>query len=600
MHHLTWNLSTKRFVVTGGDLRGRDAAGAVLAGVPGGIRQVVGVTQGTVTFPSHPAVASKLFAAVASLGGQIDSSAHSAANDLWRRTAAKASCLEGKSRPAFPVPIELLRAPMVHQSQAVLAIRELEYRALLADEMGLGKSLTALAAVELGRRERGFLNLGVVCPASVKHNWRHEIETTTRDSVLVIDGDRQDRLEQFASLTEGATVVINYDLLAYLTEKQFAQLCDHVRAGALILDESHYLKDHRSRRSSLCAELAKRATCVLLLTGTPVRNTIADLYHQVQLITPVWRSFYEFRDRYLVLGEMRLGARTVQKIVGVKNEAELQQIVNAVQVRRAKADLLNLPEKLYCPVELELTEAEREFYRTLRDRWLYDFRDLPKDALVFSPQVRSGLERLLRLEQVAQGFLGGVQDEIRHLLEHRTDHWRSVPGRTEMWFPASAKFQWTIEAIENLSKEGKRIVLWSQFNAPLSVLAQELSLRGLASVTLHGGLTSAEKREVVQRFQGGEGHVFLGQVRMAEGFNLTSATEVVFYGRNWSPAVNQQAEDRCHRIGQRGTVTIYQPYVRGTLEQHLHEVLARKADEAAQVLRNLTVEQLREWIEGAA
>jgi len=501
------------------------------------------------------------------------------------------------------------REPMKHQAQAVQAIRYHQGSTLLADDMGLGKTSSALWALQA----TSSMTALIVCPVSVKHNWRHEIETTLGKfwNVVVIEGTRGHRATQFTELRDQANdartaVVINYDLLLQLTDSQLDELKDllargNTEGGVLICDESHALKNRKAQRTKIVQSLRKHAGSVLLLTGTPVRNTVEDLYTQVELVRPgTWSNFSDFEKRYLQIARVDFGKRAVRRVVGSKNLNELNAIVNTLQIRRKKEDVLDLPPKIHTFPELELDGVMLDIYKQMKDFAVLKLSELRGQGVtVFDPRARSGVEAAMRCEQIAQGFAGGVPEPLMQSFSKAAmKSAEKIPGRpNELVFPNSPKIKWVLETIEDVRAQGGAPVVFSRFNAPLVWLYHFLQSDAKTRVSfLHGGLSSQTKPPEINKFSNGETEVFLCQVRMAEGFNLTRSQDVLFFGRDWSPAVNSQAEDRCHRIGQRGTVNIQVPLVSGTIETAIHKKLAAKGSNAEQALRSMTIEEFMEML----
>jgi SNF2 family DNA or RNA helicase len=235
----------------------------------------------------------------------------------------------------------------------------------------------------------------------------------------------------------------------------------------------------------------------------------------------------------------------------------------------------------------------------MKKDWLYAFDMLPGDTPILSKKAENAMIALLRCEQLAQGFVGGLHRELAAKLGKRLDDAERIDGREEeLFFPKHPKVQWLIETIESLLLNGKSPVVWFKYNAPLRWFASALPslVKGAKPITLHGSLSSKDKALAVSAFQEGVGNVFLGQVKMAEGFNLTRSQDAIFFGRDWSPAINSQAEDRIHRIGQTGTCNIYLPVVNDTIEAHIHARLREKKDTAESVMGTLTVAELKEML----
>ena len=496
------------------------------------------------------------------------------------------------------------RVPMDHQWAAIEALRHMGWRALIADDMGLGKTSAALwAALDAGVR-----TIVILCPVSVKHNWKREIAQTIGEDwfVQIIGGTPKKRATQFAEVANAArsdqrtACICNYDVLPWLPADQLELLRTLASGELLICDESHYLKSRKAKRTICTTFVAEFAKHRILLTGTPVRNLIDDLYQQVEIIRPgTWTSFHDFSRRHLVITPIDYGSgRPVQKITGVKNIEALNAVVNTLQIRRHKQDVLNLPPKIHTYPQIELDDDTRRVYRAMKDFAKIQLSELAPDTSIFDPQAKSAVETVMRCEQIAQGFVGGIPEPLMHKLSAKVlRHATKIPGRpNELLFPKGAKIAWLVETIEDILAQGGHPVVFTRFNAPLFWLEHELGQREVKGVSvLHGGLSAEEKDEAITGFQDG-GNVLIAQVKMAEGWNATRSQDVIFLGRDWSPAINSQAEDRAYRIGQKGTVNVQIPVVLDTIEIPIHRRLQAKADAAENALRTVTIGQLAEML----
>lgn len=492
------------------------------------------------------------------------------------------------------------RKPMRHQLQALGAIRHLDWRALLADDMGLGKSSTALWSAWLANADR----LLIVCPVSAKWNWKDEIaETLGEWNVTILDGSAKERANQLAdyrAAPKPRALILNYDLIVRMSDQQLITLSDIATESFVILDESHYIKNVAAARTKkLSSIVLVGARALLLLSGTPMRNFASDLFPQVEALRPfTWTSYSNFLERYVEQKKIRVTPKREQWVPARnKNMPALNAIISTLQVRRTKSECLKLPPTIESKPLLTFDPSMEAVYAAMAQFARIELSKLIDqsggDAVIWQPWVRTGaMTELMRCEQIAQGFLGGVPEGMMGTLSNQLVKYADkIPGRPgELIFPQSAKIVWLLEAIEAVLAQGGRPVVMSRFNAPLYWLRARLA--PLRCEFLHGDLPSIEKDEAVRRFQAGDASVFLCQVRMAEGFNLTSSQDVLFFGRDWSPAINAQAVARLSRMGQRGTVNVQIPVVRKTVDEWLDKKLNRKDADAASALATVTLSEL--------
>lgn len=589
------------FVIRGGSPRGGDDVHRAVRGWPGWRRGQArdGASYSIYDAPCTPSVVLGIRPGYVQLQWSIEAAKER--DRLLQQLHAFKENLQKKPRPWTDTPTS--RRPMPHQLQAIRAAECMASRVLIADDMGLGKTATALWIVERARNTR----LTVLCPASVKRNWEREIAETLGPSWLsfVIDGTRKRRAdlfaEQVAAVQAGAKVacIINYDLLLYLPDRQMEILKRHVTGEAIICDESHALKSRAAQRTRLAAQLTQLAEECLLLSGTPVRNTVEDLFTQISLIQPqTWASWHDFASRYLDIQTINFGKKTIRKTVGSKNVDKLNEIVNTVQIRRRKEDVIDLPEKTRTIVRLSMDPVTKRIYDLMKDYALVALSEVSGNTSLWNPKAQSAIEAAMRCEQIAQGFIGGIPEPIlKSLSPVALKGAVKIKGRPhELVFPESPKIAWTTETIQSLLTQGDAPVVFSRFNAPMQYLAQWCDENGIVAVWLHGALSSSAKDECIKSFQSGHADVFLCQISMAEGFNLVRSQDVICFGRDWSPAVNAQAEDRCHRIGQKGTVNIQIPIVDKTIEAHIHKRLDAKAEEAREAIKSLTINDLKDFL----
>jgi SWI/SNF-related matrix-associated actin-dependent regulator of chromatin subfamily A-like protein 1 len=490
---------------------------------------------------------------------------------------------------SLPLNHENLPSPFplfTHQVQAIYGLASMEHRGILADEMGLGKTQVAITCYRCCVEQP----LLVVCPASIKWKWQNDLKANGIDSYVIesvkeLPGSFCKLTSSDKTYTNQYARIVNYDLLSRRPELVL-DLAKFVKDGFLILDESHYVKDSGSKRTKACQKFKPKH--VLLLTGTPIRNTLVDLFSQLHIARPgIWRNKWEFEDRYQIRKEMFVGPRKFLKPVGTRNEAELASILETIQIRRLKKDVMNLPDKVHSVIPLDFDKRSREIYEKMAKKWLYDFSDLGGEIPILDNRAKTAMEAAMRLEQICQGFLGPVPLGLSDRLA------LSAPSPHEViaggWiFKENPKFAWLEELLEDLGQ--KKVVAFFRFNASLEACfgkfnrPEERKLYG-HPLMMTGNTASNARPGLIQDFQTSRGdRLFFIQVKIAEGFDLTAAQDVVFWGRDWSPAVNSQAEDRVHRIGQTGTVNVYLPIIKDSIEEKLHERLCEKEGVAKMVL----------------
>lgn len=605
MLHVKLNDTGSRFVAVGGDPDGGDQVNQVIATWPGwgrvaAVRRAFGST-----YVGPCATTSALALSSTTLEVRWEESARARADDLLRRfERARAMIEEQDPLPRLSLPTS--RKPRPYQARGVAGIQLLDGRCWLSDDMGLGKTAQALWAAH----ELGASRVLVLCPASVKFNWQTEVATTLGDTwpTQVINGTARQREKQFADLDrlwkkhQRLVIVLNYDLLAHVTDSQLSRLARFVRGELLVMDEGHALKNPSADRTELVkamfAPSEGGARWRVLVTGTPIRNTVEDVYSLAELVRPgTFYSKHWFLNRFTVQSIIKVGKRKQvkkKKVRRARNAEELNVILNTFQIRREKSKVGDLPPKVFTYPELELDTHTAKVYAAMRDYALLLLEEHDDELPVLSPTCRTAVEAAARCEQIAQGCIGGVPESVLPKVSGVLGrHAEAVRGK-DGWlvFPKSTKIQWLLEGLETVRQQGGRSVVFSRFNAPLLWLEQRHD-DPEKGVAIHGGVSAARRQEVFNDFQAGAIQELYIQVRIAEGFNLHRAQDEFFLGRDWAPAVNAQAVDRCHRIGQTGTVNVQMPFVRNTIEVRQHRALTEKERDAAAVLCFQTIADLK-------
>lgn len=440
---------------------------------------------------------------------------------------------------------------------------------IIGDEMGLGKTIQALG---VANARPDFKRILVVCPASLKINWAREAGRwlVRQRPIQVVNGEQPDW-----TLSE-AFYVCNYERLKVVPED--------ARFDLLVVDEAHYAKNPKAQRSKAVARLARRARHVLLLTGTPIANRPAELWHLLHIIQPrEFPKFWPFAWRYCAPRHNGYG----WDFSGASNLDELNaRLRSGLMIRRLKAEVLqDLPAKIRQVIALPATGLER----LLRAE-------------------RAGLEAWERYQQLQQELLWAElaedQETWRRLmqeLETVTVAFEEMArARREL---AAAKVPLVVAHLLDLLEAEQQVVVFAHHHEVIDALAAALREKGVSVVTLTGRDSQARRQEAVDAFQAGRARVFIGSIQAAGvGLTLTNARVAVFAEIDWVPANIQQAEDRIHRIGQRNAVLIQYLVVDGSLEARMAEAIAAKLGVIEQALDAevqpdaLTAEELQQSV----
>jgi len=494
---------------------------------------------------------------------------------LWQQIRDRAAAI--RQLPAPPLPDGLQAELRPYQREGYHFLTHLagnRFGGVLADDMGLGKTLQALAwllwlsthpemaapaAKKAGPKNRPFRAL-VVCPKSVVFNWQQE---AARFTPALITGRLQPR--ESPPLPAGAhLIIVNYTQLRLHARTLAGDTWD-----AVILDEGQNIKNPASATARAAREL--RATHRLVLTGTPVENRLLDLW-----------SLFAFAQPGLLGGQTAFQRLYNDREDPAAAHARLAARVRHFLLRRTKGQVArDLPPRTEEDIVVELEGPQRALY----DAELKRTRQMllgVKSAREFDTQRFNILQSLLRLRQICcDPRLVGAELAGEKPARGKSAAADTPPPRLR----ASAKLEALLDTLEPLLAEGHRVLVFSQFVTMLELIRQELVARDIPHLLLTG--QTENRQELVGQFQAAGGPpVFLLSLKAAgSGLNLTAASYVVLYDPWWNPAVEAQAIDRTHRIGQTSHVIAYRLLARDTVEEKIRALQKEKAALASSVVQ---------------
>ncbi len=434
----------------------------------------------------------------------------------------------------------LKRTPFKHQEEGVKFLLN-RTGAILGYGMGTGKTfISIVSALELKAKK-----ILIICPASLKENWRNEIECFT-DDVCVIEGKKWES-KKFT--------VINYDILQNfhtikpknLSKEDFVFNSEFVneKFDLIICDEAHYLKTYSAIRTQVCREFLSKLIDkrVWLLTGTPVANNPLDFYSLLQLINaPISKNYKYFVKRYCdgKTINKKLANGRVKKIHltnGSSNLEELALKVKPFMQRKNLQDVMDMPDRVITPLYHKLNNKQLAEYESLWENYLIERQNLNKK--------------------------GTPDKQLVELILLRK-------------FMSMVNIQNTIELTKNAIEEGHKVVIFCSFTEELNFIYNEFKSIG---VMHNGEMTSKEKQNSVDKFQNDEKvKVFVGNIiSSGTGITLTKGTVSIFNSLDWTPANIQQAIFRCYRIGQDKKVNIYFNITKDTVDEKIWNRLYEKS-----------------------
>ncbi len=406
-------------------------------------------------------------------------------------------------------------------------------KCILADDMGLGKTYQSIVAALECNAERVL----IICPSSLKINWMREVQNFC-DDVSIISGNHWD---------PSRFTIVNYDILKNFhtvaeRNKEYEDwelMRDIVEFNPdlLILDEAHYVKNHKSKRGAILKDLSKNFGCerVWLLTGTPIANRPMDYYNLLSIIdSPITNNWVHYAKTYCDGMRFKKGGRYIWVTKGASNLDELAAKTKRTILRRKKENVLDLPGKLITPVYLELENVE-------------GYKSVWEDYLA---------------KRKSEGKKGNPARDLVEMTLLRT-------------FIAMETVPYSIEKTEEALELNKKVIIFCNFNDEMDAFIRHF---GNKCVCVRGGMSDKQKQMSVDRFQEDDNcQVFIGQIKAAGvGLTLTKAEIVIMNSLDWVPGNHEQAEDRAYRIGQSETVNIYYMLMDDTIDTLVWNILNEK------------------------
>lgn len=468
-----------------------------------------------------------------------------------------------------PKPVKKITLPKMKrelfpfQVQGVQFIEDRNGRAIVGDEMGLGKTIQAIAWIEMNQKKRPVI---IVAPAHLKINWRKEIQDTvlTKPKIRILKGTQPYDL----SKDKADIYIVNYDILPNDYKKvqndrgkwvkgwkpeheiPYSGWVDYLRdikPKVLIFDEAHYCKNNSALRTKAMKKLVKGIPHVIALTGTPIVNRPVEGFNIVNMVDKtIFPDWWAFTHRYCAPKHNGFG----WDFSGASNTEELHEKLKEVMIRRKKEDVLkDLPPKLYSFVPMEMNNYKE--YKQAEDSFIAWLGNEKRLAGASDQEVSEAMAKARKAE---------------HLVR--------IEGLKQLC--VAGKMNAAIDWIRNfLDENGNKLVVFAVHKAVIDRLMKEF---GNIAVKVDGSCSSEQRDAAVVTFQNDpKVKLFVGNIRAAgTGLTLTAASSVAFLELPWTPGELVQAEDRCHRIGQKNTVNVYYLLADMTIENDIAELLDEK------------------------
>ena len=451
----------------------------------------------------------------------------------------------------LPKEFSFKTTPFSHQIQGVNYCMSHNYW-ILGDEQGLGKTKTVIDIAVAKKIEHNYNHCLIVCGVNgLKYNWQNEIHTHSNENSWIL-GSRlkagkykvqgnKEKLEDLINIEQidAYFIITNVESLRSpeISDK-VKQLCNDRIINIVAVDEIHKCANPTSQQSKGLLNI--KAEVQIAMTGTPLMNTPMDLYLPLRWLGYENHAFYSFKKHYAVMGGF--GG---YEVIGYKNLDELQEKLSKIMLRRLKEDVLDLPDKIYIDEYVEMSSKQQKIYNEVLEAIKSNI-----DMIKVSP---NPLAQLIRLRQ-ATGYTGILSSVIQE----------------------SAKIERLEQLVDEAIQNNKKVVVFSNWSQMTDIIKQKLLKYTPEVIT--GEVDTITRQQSVSNFQENDKcKVIIGTIgAMGTGLTLTAGTVVIFIDEPWTKAAYDQAVDRCHRIGTKDNITIYNLLTKNTIDERIHEIVAKK------------------------
>jgi SNF2 family DNA or RNA helicase len=419
-------------------------------------------------------------------------------------------------------------------------LKDYGFGGILADEMGLGKTIQTIAFL---LSERNDLPSLVVCPTSLIYNWKEEMEKFSPSlNTMILYGSKDQREELLDDLNGVDVIITSYSIV-----RRDIDRLNKLRFNICVIDEAQNIKNLSSLNAKTVKEI--RAINRLALTGTPIENSLSELWSIFDFVMPGYLfSNSKFKEKYETL---------ITKDNNKDALIDLNKKVSPFILRRKKKDVLKeLPDKIDKKLIIDLTKEQKRLYATYVNLFKKEIEDDIQDKGLNKSKIKI-LSALTRLRQICC-------DPSTFINDYKGD---------------SGKLNMLYEVLDGCISEGHKVLVFSQFTSVLKNIARDLRGMDIQYMYLDGAVKSQERMNMVKQFNEGDKRVFLISLKAGgAGLNLTSADVVIHFDPWWNPAVEDQATDRAHRIGQKKTVEVIKLISKGTIEEKIYKLQEKKKE----------------------
>ena len=425
-------------------------------------------------------------------------------------------------------------------------------RAMIADDMGLGKTIQAIGVAEGLKKIMGITKVLIVCPTSLKYQWKSEIEKFTESSLQVIEGNLVQRRELYSN-------EMQYKICSYNVVGRDLEEINLNEFDLVILDEAQRIKNWQTQTAKNVKKI--KTKYAIVLTGTPIENKLEELYSLVQMVDPFkMGALFRFVNNHQIIEE------NTGKVIGYQNLNEIGELLKNNMIRRHKRDVLKqLPSRMDKNLFVPMTEKQLELYTE------------------YSDAVNRLVNKWMRMK-----FLN---EKDRQSLLINLNRMRMVCDSTFI-IDQTTRFDTKIGELMNVLEEvfsngDEKVVIFSQWERMTRIIAGELEARNINFESLHGGVHSKDREKLFTNFnQDPESKIFLSTDAGGVGLNLQAASIIINMDLPWNPAVLEQRIARVHRMGQKRNVQVINFVSANTIENAMLGKLDFKSAMASGVLDN--------------
>lgn len=480
----------------------------------------------------------------------VEQEANASKNIIFERSQSFKDALDKfsvKAMDEMTIPSQYENILREYQKEGVKWMKLLNsyhFNGILADDMGLGKTLQVIALIEDLDTELPSI---VVAPSSLVYNWMDEVEKFSKKlKAICIVGNQENRrhlLEEKADL-----YITSYDYM-----RRDSELYENHSFEYVILDEAQYIKNQKTQNAISVKKLI--ANHKLALTGTPIENSLAELWSIFDFLMPGYLfNYHYFLNHY---------ENDIVRNDDEEKKKKLKQLVTPFILRRNKKEVLQeLPDKIEKVQLIDFSEDEHKLY------------------LAHMASINKELNAMMGNEKVDKIAVLAMLTKLRQICCEPRLLFDNI-------YHSSSKMRACMDLVVNLKENSQKVLIFSSFTSVLDLIEKELNLLSITSYKLTGQTSKEERRELIQKFQNDDTEVFLISLKAGgTGLNLTAAQAVIHFDPWWNISAQNQATDRAYRIGQEKNVQVFKLVMKNSIEEKILKLQEKKKDLADSFVEN--------------